>query len=80
MKFTNTVDIIYAAWPAFLYTNPAIGRYLLEPVLAYQVANPVSGGYSVHDIGGSVRLSQCLFIHSLRRGFVVPDSEWNITR
>ena len=56
MKFTNTVDVIYAAWPAFLYTNPAIGRYLLEPVLAYQAANPVQGGYAIHDIGEWVHL------------------------
>lgn len=47
----NSVDIIYSAWPAFLYTNPAIGRYLLEPVLAYQVANPVQDGYAIHDLG-----------------------------
>lgn len=56
IKSTNTVDVIYAAWPALLYTNPAIGRYLLEPVLAYQAANPPQGGYSVHDIGELARL------------------------
>ena len=60
MKFTNTVGIIYAAWPAFLYINPAIGRYLLEPVLAYQAANPAQGGYSIHDIGESAHSSQQL--------------------
>ncbi|KAF9782924.1 hypothetical protein BJ322DRAFT_182136 [Thelephora terrestris] len=51
---TNTVDIIYSIWPALLFTNPAIGRYLLEPVLAYQLANPVQGGYAIHDIGASL--------------------------
>ena len=61
MKPTNTVDVIYSAWPAFLYTNPAIGRYLLEPVLAYQAVNPVQGGYAIHDIGESVHLPQPLF-------------------
>ncbi|KAF9782928.1 hypothetical protein BJ322DRAFT_182840 [Thelephora terrestris] len=50
---TNAVDIIYSAWPAFLYTNPVIGRYLLEPVLAYQTANPVQDGYAICDIGAS---------------------------
>ena len=54
----NTVDMIYPVWPAFLYTNPAIRRYLLEPVLAYQAANLVQGGYAIHDIGESVHLSQ----------------------
>lgn len=53
-KFTNAVDIIYSAWPALLYTNPAIGRYLLEPLLAYQVANPVQSGYAIHDLGQSI--------------------------
>ena len=47
----NSVDVIYSAWPALLYTNPAIGRYLLEPVLAYQIANPVQDGYAIHDLG-----------------------------
>ena len=48
--------MVYSAWPAFLYTNPEIGRYLLEPVLAYQAANPVQGGYSIHDVGGLARV------------------------
>jgi len=56
--------MIYAAWPAFLYTNPAIGRYLLEPILAYQAANPVQGGYAVHDIGESVHSLQHVSPHS----------------
>ncbi|KAF9653386.1 DUF1793-domain-containing protein [Thelephora ganbajun] len=53
-RLTNTVDIIYAAWPAFLYTYPAIGRYLLEPILTYQANNPSQSGYSIHDIGASL--------------------------
>lgn len=32
----NTVDNIYAAWPAFLYLDPTIGKYLLMPLLEYQ--------------------------------------------
>jgi hypothetical protein len=82
VKYTNTVDMIYSAWPAFLYTNPAIGRYLLEPVLAYQAANPVQGGYSIHDIGESVHLFQrvlplLLIIHS---GFIVSERDGTIKR
>ena len=66
------VDMIYAAWPAFLYTNPAIGRYLLEPVLVYQAANPTSGGYAVHDIGKSIQtprleLSLCPYTNQVIR-------------
>ncbi|KAF9784530.1 hypothetical protein BJ322DRAFT_1109249 [Thelephora terrestris] len=52
--FVNAVDKIYSAWPAFLYTNPAVGGYLLEPLLAYQAANPIQGGYAIHDIGDSM--------------------------
>ncbi|KAJ7129315.1 DUF1793-domain-containing protein [Mycena epipterygia] len=26
----NTVDVIFPAWPIFLYTNPALGKFLLE--------------------------------------------------
>ena len=61
VESTNVVDIIYSAWPALLYTNPAIGRYLLEPVLAYQAANPVQGGYAIGDIGELV----CIYRYHL---------------
>lgn len=33
----NTVDVIMPAWPAFLYTNPALGGALLRPLFEYQV-------------------------------------------
>ncbi|KAF9790927.1 hypothetical protein BJ322DRAFT_417052 [Thelephora terrestris] len=51
--FTNAVDTMYAAWPAILYTNPAIGKYLLEPVLAYQANNLLPGLFPIHDLGAS---------------------------
>ncbi|KAG9004392.1 hypothetical protein FRB94_002410 [Tulasnella sp. JGI-2019a] len=47
----NTVDVIYPAWPAFLYTNPALGKYLLEPLLAYQATGQYPNKWSIHDLG-----------------------------
>ena len=72
--------MIYAAWPAFLYTNPAIGRYLLEPVLAYQAANPVQDGYSIRDIGKLARVSEFIITvtHNPCRGFTVSERDWTI--
>lgn len=32
----NTVDVIYAASPIYLYLNPKILGYLLRPLLEYQ--------------------------------------------
>ncbi|KAG9006475.1 hypothetical protein FRB93_008603 [Tulasnella sp. JGI-2019a] len=47
----NTVDVIFPAWPAFLYTNPALGKYLLEPLLAYQDSGQYPNKWAMHDIG-----------------------------
>jgi hypothetical protein len=32
----NTVDVMFPAWPAFLYLNPSWGKYLLLPLFEYQ--------------------------------------------
>jgi hypothetical protein len=32
----NTVDVIFPAWPAFLYLNPAMCKALLLPLFQYQ--------------------------------------------
>lgn len=34
----NTVDVIFPAWPVFAYTNPQLGKYLLEPLFRYQAS------------------------------------------
>ncbi|KAA1466346.1 DUF1793-domain-containing protein [Dentipellis sp. KUC8613] len=47
----NTVDVIFPAWPAFLYTNPALGKYLLLPLFEYQASGLYPNKYSVHDMG-----------------------------
>jgi hypothetical protein len=49
----NTVDVIFPAWPVFLYLNPDMGRRLLEPVLQYQQSGLYPNKWSVHDIGAN---------------------------
>ncbi|KAF7330323.1 DUF1793-domain-containing protein [Mycena venus] len=47
----NTVDIIYPAWPIFMYTNPTLGKYLLNGLLAYQATGQYPNAWAVHDLG-----------------------------
>lgn len=47
----NTVDVLFPAWSAFLYTNPALCKYLLEPLLAYQATGQYPNTYAMHDVG-----------------------------
>ncbi|EPS94710.1 hypothetical protein FOMPIDRAFT_1054860 [Fomitopsis schrenkii] len=49
----NTVDVIFPAWSIFLYTNPAIGKYLLLPLLEYQASGQYPNGWACHDMGSS---------------------------
>ncbi|PVF95783.1 DUF1793-domain-containing protein [Serendipita vermifera] len=49
----NTVDVIFPAWPLYLYTNPALGKYLLEPLFRYQATGQYPNKFSVHDLGAS---------------------------
>ena len=43
----NTVDVIFPAWPFFMYVNPILGAYLLQPLFIYQQ----SGMYPVCNQG-----------------------------
>ena len=47
----QTVDVIYPAFPFFLYTNPQWLAYLLEPLLEHQLSGQYPNNYSMHDIG-----------------------------
>lgn len=47
----NTVDVIFPAWPIFLYTNPEYGRLLLEPLFQYQATGQYPNKYALHDLG-----------------------------
>ncbi|CDO71295.1 hypothetical protein BN946_scf184908.g52 [Trametes cinnabarina] len=49
----NTVDVIFPAWPLFLYTNPTIGKQLLLPLFEYQATGQYPNKWSVHDMGAS---------------------------
>ncbi|KAJ6258363.1 hypothetical protein Dda_6403 [Drechslerella dactyloides] len=49
----QTIDVIFPAFPFFLYVNPAWLRYLLEPLLEHQSAGLYPNAYSMHDLGSS---------------------------
>ncbi|TDL21956.1 DUF1793-domain-containing protein [Rickenella mellea] len=47
----NAVDVLYSAFPAYLYFNPAIVGYLLSPLLEFQNSNQYALPYAAHDVG-----------------------------
>ncbi len=47
----QTVDVIFPAFPFFIYTNPRWLGYLLEPLLEHQLSGQYPNDYSMHDIG-----------------------------
>ncbi|KAI0400740.1 DUF1793-domain-containing protein [Xylaria palmicola] len=47
----NTVDVLYPAAPFFLYANPNLLRYALQPLYEYQEGQFYPNGYCIHDIG-----------------------------
>ncbi|KAL5492930.1 hypothetical protein ACEPAI_4378 [Sanghuangporus weigelae] len=47
----NTVDALYASFPVFLYLNPDIGGYLLDPLLESQDSAAYSLPYAAKNIG-----------------------------
>ncbi|KAL2268685.1 hypothetical protein VTJ83DRAFT_3531 [Remersonia thermophila] len=47
----QTVDVIFPAFPFFLYTNPRWLEYLLEPLLEHQLSGQYPNDYSMHDLG-----------------------------
>ncbi|KAK6497118.1 hypothetical protein TWF506_004593 [Arthrobotrys conoides] len=49
----QTIDVIFPAFPFFLYVNPTWLRYLLEPLLEHQSAGLYPNDYSMHDLGSS---------------------------
>lgn len=48
---TQTVDVIFPAWPFFVYTNPRWLAWLLEPLLEHQLSGQYPHKYSMHDLG-----------------------------
>jgi hypothetical protein len=47
----NPVEVLYAAFPMFLYFNPDLGGLLLEPLLRYQAWPNVTPSYAARDAG-----------------------------
>ena len=47
----NTVDVMFPAMPFFLYANPELLRYILEPLYQNQEGNFYPNGYCMHDLG-----------------------------
>lgn len=47
----NTVDVIFPAHPAYIYTNATILKLLLDPLFQNQEAGLYPNTYSMHDIG-----------------------------
>lgn len=47
----QTVDVIFPAFPFFLYTNPKWLAYLLEPLLEHMLSGQYPNDYTMHDLG-----------------------------
>ncbi|CAK3997801.1 DUF1793-domain-containing [Lecanosticta acicola] len=47
----NTLDVLYPTMPFFLYANPQLLRYALDPVFLYMESGFYPNGWSIHDIG-----------------------------
>ncbi len=47
----QTVDVLFPSMPAFLYVNPELVRYLIEPVIDYAASGQWPALYSPHDLG-----------------------------
>lgn len=48
---TQTIDVIFPAFPFFLYTNPRWLAYLLEPLIEHMLSGQYPNKYAMHDIG-----------------------------
>ena len=49
----NTVDVIFPAYPFFLYANAEYLKLVLDPLFENQEAGKYPNTYSMHDIGSS---------------------------
>lgn len=47
----QTIDVIFPAFPFFLYTNPRWLAYLLEPLIEHMLSGQYPNKYAMHDIG-----------------------------
>lgn len=49
----QTVDVLFPAMPIFLYSNPILVKYLLDPLLENQEAGQFPQTYAMHDLGAN---------------------------
>lgn len=49
----NAVDVMYAAFPVYMYLNPELGGYLLKPLLEYQDSSLYQLPYAAQNIGSA---------------------------
>ncbi|KAJ5723387.1 hypothetical protein N7488_001422 [Penicillium malachiteum] len=47
----QTIDVIFPAFPFFLYTNPRWLAYLLEPLIEHMLSGQYPNSYAMHDLG-----------------------------
>ncbi|KAF2455811.1 glutaminase A L-glutamine amidohydrolase [Lineolata rhizophorae] len=47
----QTVDVIFPAFPFFLYTNPRWLAYLMDPLVEHMLSGQYPNDYSMHDLG-----------------------------
>ena len=48
---SQTVDVIFPAFPFFLYTNPRWLAYMIEPLVEHMLSGQYPNDYSMHDLG-----------------------------
>ncbi|GLI76787.1 hypothetical protein PoHVEF18_005065 [Penicillium ochrochloron] len=49
----NTVDVIFPAYPIFLYSNPEFLKIVLDPLFENQEAGHYPQTYAMHDLGSN---------------------------
>ena len=54
----NPVEVLYDAFPMFMYLDPTLGGPLLEPLLRYQSSGYYTQPYAAQDAGEYYVLSQ----------------------
>ncbi|RMD44783.1 hypothetical protein DV735_g343, partial [Chaetothyriales sp. CBS 134920] len=47
----QTIDVIFPAFPFFIYTNPRWLAYLLEPLIEHMLSGQYPNKYAMHDLG-----------------------------
>ena len=47
----SPVDALYEAFPAFMFIDPSLGEYLLEPLLRFQNEAEYSLPYAAQNLG-----------------------------